>query len=280
MSGYTNYPEGDNYWGDQQQGNNQMSYNFDMSGATDFQPELDFQTFDHVQPQQQQQNTYAQGTQQPMYSSNPYLDPAGGNQGYSGEIYNPATMPSQSAPAFGTENTGTDFDDEPPLLEELGINPDHIIQKTLSVLNPFRETEVSILQDTDMAGPLVFCLAFGGFLLLSGKVHFSYIYGIGVLGCLAIYALLSLMAVDGTTFGAVVSVLGYCLLPMVGLSGVNVLISLQGLLGIVLTGLAIGWCSLSASKLFVTSLNMEHQQLLVAYPCALLYGVFALITIF
>ena len=33
-------------------------------------------------------------------------------------------------------------------------------------------------------------------------------------------------------------------------------------------------------QLFVTALEMKHQQLLVAYPCALLYGVFALITMF
>lgn len=91
---------------------------------------------------------------------------------------------------------GTDFDNEPPLLEELGINPNHIFQKvihqasplsiyiwfwtslnpplycilarfqTLSVLNPFRTTEQSMLQDADMAGPLVFCLTLGAFLLL------------------------------------------------------------------------------------------------------------------
>lgn len=45
-------------------------------------------------------------------------------------------------------------------------------------------------------------------------------------------------------------------------------------------GLCIVWCALSASKLFVTAYSMEHQQMLVAYPCALLYGVFALITVF
>ena len=33
------------------------------------------------------------------------------------------------------------FDDEPPLLEELGIHPDHILQKTLTVLNPWRSTD-------------------------------------------------------------------------------------------------------------------------------------------
>lgn len=61
----------------------------------------------------------------------------------------------------------------------------------------------------------------------SGKVTFSYIYGIGVLGCLAFYCLLSLMATTNVTLGAVISVLGYCLLPMVVLSGINVLITIQ-----------------------------------------------------
>lgn len=54
----------------------------------------------------------------------------------------------------------------------------------------------------------------------------------------------------------------------------------RGVFGILLTGLCILWCSASASKLFVTAYSMDHQQILIAYPCALLYGVFALITIF
>lgn len=58
-------------------------------------------------------------------------------------------------------------------------------------------------------------------------MHFNYIYGIGVLGCLSMWALLSLMSAEGVTIGTVVTVLGYCLLPMVGLSGVNVVFSLQ-----------------------------------------------------
>ena len=32
------------------------------------------------------------------------------------------------------------------------------------------------------------------------------------------------------------------------------------------------------SKLFVSALTMSDQQLLIAYPCALLYAVFALLT--
>lgn len=54
----------------------------------------------------------------------------------------------------------------------------------------------------------------------------------------------------------------------------------RGILGTILTSLAVVWCSLSASKLFVSALAMDHQQPLVAYPCALVYGVFALLTVF
>lgn len=48
----------------------------------------------------------------------------------------------------------------------------------------------------------------------------------------------------------------------------------------ILSAMCIIWCAMSASKLFVTAYAMDHQQILIAYPCALFYGVFALITIF
>lgn len=191
-------------------------------------------------------------------------------------------VPTMTPQASGASATAFDqgFEDEPPLLEELGINPYQIVEKTLSVLNPLRHTDATILQDTDLAGPVVFCISFGFILLLSGKVQFGYIYGIGVIGCVGMYFLLNMMSVGGVSLGVTISVLGYCLLPMVGLAGINLLLSLQDLLGTILTLLAVLWCSLSASKLFVTALNMQHQQPLVAYPCALVYGVFALLAVF
>ena len=51
----------------------------------------------------------------------------------------------------------------------------------------------------------------------------------------------------------------------------------RGMLGTILALAIILWCSYSSSKLFVSVLAMQSQQLLVAYPCALLYGVFALL---
>jgi len=263
MSGYIGQQD---YWNQNAQPpQGQDNINFEVP-VQDFGQELNFQSFETGAAA----SDNGQYPEQNIYGANPYLNPS--STGYSGSFYSPGPDQSFSTPG--------EFEDEPPLLEELGINPEFIVQKTLTVLNPFRTPDQAAVQDTDFAGPLVFCLGFGGFLLLSGKVHFSYIYGFGVLGCLLVWALLSLMSTQGVTFGTVVTVLGYCLLPMVMLSGVNVVFSLQGYVGVVLTAISILWCSLSASKLFVTALVMDHQQPLVLYPCALLYGVFALITIF
>ena len=51
---------------------------------------------------------------------------------------------------------------------ELGINFSHIASKGLTVMNPFSRMDSHIMDDTDLFGPVVFCLAFGMFLLISG----------------------------------------------------------------------------------------------------------------
>ena len=188
--------------------------------------------------------------------------------------------PNYYIPSATFSNDGEN--DDIPLLEELGINFDHIFKKTKSVLNPFTKPDLSILGDVDLAGPFVFCLAFAFSLLLLGKIHFGYVYGIVTLGTVAMYGLLNLMtSSDKLCSGLfVTSVLGYCLLPMVILSFASFLFKLKGLIGMVIAIVFIIWCSLSASKLFAASLAMIGQQLLVAYPCALFYGIFALLTIF
>ena len=61
----------------------------------------------------------------------------------------------------------------------------------------------------------------------SGKVHFGYIYGVGLMGCIGMYVVLSLMSSVAVSVGCVVSVLGYCLLPMVLLSCFSLIVSLQ-----------------------------------------------------
>lgn len=65
--------------------------------------------------------------------------------------------------AFGAEG----YEGEPPLLEELGVNFGHIQSKTLAVLNPFRRLEPHIMDDSDVAGPILFFFIFGTSLLVS-----------------------------------------------------------------------------------------------------------------
>ncbi|KAF8743992.1 hypothetical protein AX14_013394 [Amanita brunnescens Koide BX004] len=178
--------------------------------------------------------------------------------------------------AFGTGG----LEGEPPLLEELGINFGHIRVKSLTVLNPLQPVEERIMDDADLAGPIIFVFCFGTCLLLSGKSNFGYIYGVGLFGAASLYMLLNLMSEKGIDAYRVASVLGYCLLPMVGMSAVSVMIALDGMFGYFLSTIAILWCTYAASGIFVAVLRMSEQRLLVAYPVGLLYGCFALLSMF
>ncbi|KAI9569593.1 Yip1-domain-containing protein [Boletus coccyginus] len=193
-------------------------------------------------------------------------------QAYGGTIQQPGGWWT----AFGTGG----FEGEPPLLEELGINFSHIRVKSMTVLNPLQQVDEHIMDDADLAGPLLFFFLFGMLLLLSGKPQFGYIYGFGLLGSVSIYTLLNLMSDKGIDVYRVVSVLGYCLLPMVGVGSVSVVWTLDGLVGYLLSLLSIIWCTFSASGIFVAVLRMSEQRLLVAYPVGLLYGCFALLSVF
>ncbi|KAK6756107.1 hypothetical protein RB195_014474 [Necator americanus] len=195
---------------------------------------------------------------------------------YGGQMFIP-----NSGVVGSPSGDGEDYENEPPLLEELGINFSHIKEKTFAVLNPVGSASAEVIEDQDLAGPLVFCLLFGFALLLHGKMTFGYIYGIGGLGCVGMFALMNLMAGDKSiSFVCTASVLGYCLLPMALLSMITAVFSFKGFFVYSVSALAVTWCSSSSSKLFVIALSMHHQRLLVAYPCVLLYSVFALLAIF
>merc|ERR1712130_126299 len=213
--------------------------------------------------------------QQQGYSNQGYNDQFAQQNSYSGDMYTPG---ASAAPANDVYAGG--FEDEPPLLEELGINFDHIWQKTMAVMNPWKTTESSVVNEVDLTGPFVFCMALGAAMLMVGKVQFGYIYGIGAVGVVGMWLLLNLMAPKGAHLGVIASILGYCILPIVMLSVVNILVDLQGVLGTFASGGAVCWCALSASKLFSDGLEMKRQQVLVAYPCGILYAVFALLTVF
>jgi len=87
-------------------------------------------------------SSYATG--QPQMSQHGFLQPQ---------------LPPQAPPqaAMGAMS----FEDEPPLLEELGINVEHILRKAKMVLNPFTKYTADFADEADMSGPLLFCLLLG-----------------------------------------------------------------------------------------------------------------------
>jgi protein YIPF5/7 len=116
-----------------------------------------------------------------------------------------------------------------------------LIWQTLTVLNPIRSVDQHIMDDTDLAGPILFCLMFATFLLLvvscpitadhqGGKSHFGYVYGFILLGTISLHFILNLMSQIGVNFIRTASVLGYCLLPLVLISAVGVILSLESCL--------------------------------------------------
>lgn len=63
------------------------------------------------------------------------------------------------------EDNEADEDDDLPLLEELGVSPQNIKDKLISVLT-FHKVDKQILEDSDMAGPLLVLILFAATLIL------------------------------------------------------------------------------------------------------------------
>ncbi|UNI22838.1 hypothetical protein JDV02_008690 [Purpureocillium takamizusanense] len=266
-------------------------------------------------PQQASYSGYAGGGGAGVggFTSAPGFGGAGGaGAGVSGRMGEQGGLRTGWLAAFSTEG----YDTEPPLLEELGVNFGHIQMKTLAVLNPFKHIDQHLMDDSDLAGPILFFLLFGTFLLFSGKVHFGYIYGLALLGSTSLHMILSLMSPSDPhpgsaqsfhpqyndpssqahhdspqhqpgghfsatlTFPRSASVLGYCLLPLVATSLFGIVMPMDTPLGIVLTTAAIMWCTYSASGMFCAVGRMKGMRGLVAYPLALFYVGFGIMGIF
>ncbi|KAF4761363.1 hypothetical protein HAV15_007408 [Penicillium sp. str.  len=224
-------------------------------------------------------------------SQAPYGAGFGGAHNPSAQAY-PTGSGTGWLAAFGTEG----YDGEPPLLEELGVNFEHIRTKTLTVLNPFASIDNHLMDDSDLYGALLYIVLYGTFLLLSGKVFYGYIYGVAVFGTVALHLILSLMspaldtvptpnAADPTNYNPPPQtlhfrVLGYCFLPLVLTSLIGILIPMDTMFGYLLTIAAVGWCTYSSSGMFCAVARMSGMRGLVAYPLALFYVVFGIMGIF
>ena len=171
-------------------------------------------------------------------------------------------------------------EEEPPLLEELGINPQNIKNKIIGVIT-LKRIGKKFLEDSDMAGPLLIFLLFAFSSVLQYKINFGYIYGISVFGSILLFLLLNLMSKNsGILLYNTISVLGYCLIPIVLLSFIAVFMDMKNFVGGIFAFLAIVLASLNASRFFEIGLDMYSQRWIIFYPVALFYTCFVLVTIY
>ena len=178
------------------------------------------------------------------------------------------------------DNENDEDEEELPLLEELGINPQNIKNKIIGVIT-LKRIDKKFLEDSDMAGPLLIFLLFAFSLVLQYKINFGYIYGISLFGSVLIFLLLNLMCKNnGILLYNTISVLGYCLIPIVLLSFIAVFLDMKNIFGGILSLVGIILSSLNASRFFEIGLEMHSQRWLIFYPVALFYTCFVLVTIY
>mmetsp|Transcript_32884 Transcript_32884/g.48658 ORF Transcript_32884/g.48658 Transcript_32884/m.48658 type:complete len:377 (+) Transcript_32884:173-1303(+) len=222
--------------------------------------------------------------------------PMDANYSQQPSVIQPTTFIPKVAPAPSSGSARNqpydpnEFADEPPLLEELGINIEHIAVKMRNVVLPFerfggKNTDASIIKDADLAGPIALGLLLGAELLLTdGKLSFGYIYGFFLFGCVSMTFVLNFMSPqDAISFWTVTSILGYSLLPVNLLAAVKLLVVNLGnfiMFGRILALLTVLWCTVSSTRLMEQGCDMRNQRYLIAYPIALMYTAFVMITIF
>ncbi|XXG63015.1 hypothetical protein AAC387_Pa05g1289 [Persea americana] len=190
---------------------------------------------------------------------------------------------SFSSPVFASSAaSGVGFDDELPLLEELGINTRQIWRKTASIMNPFR-VNPNLHEDADLSGPFIFLMGFGLFQLLAGKLHFGIILGWVTVTALFLYVVFNMLAGRNGNLDLYrcLSLIGYCMLPIVVFSAVSLFLPQGGVAVFGMGAVFVLWSTRVCTRLLVelASCGEEHRGL-IAYACWLIYLLFSLLVIF
>ena len=272
---------------------------------TPIQPGSGFYPSNATQQQQQQQQPFLSGSMDSSAPTMSAVNPNSMNPGMTnadnGNASASSKMPSFSMfmPSAGMQQQGggvanndpydPSIEDEAPLLEELGINIQHMVLKTKAVVFPFSRLggdqidPAVICQDGDLPGPVALLLLLGGEMVMAGKLQFGYIYIYGLFGCLAMTLVVNLISpADAVSFWTVMSIMGYALLPVniLGLIKIFVmnLFNLQTL-GTILGALTILWSTMASTRLLELGCGLRDQRYLIMYPLLLFYSAFVMMTI-
>ncbi|XP_043815909.1 protein YIPF5 homolog isoform X1 [Manihot esculenta] len=213
----------------------------------------------------------ASNMQQRRVATAPFQPPRPSNSGIpfmSFEIGSATTAPYGAGPIGGgstLSSGGVNFEDEEPLLDELGIHPDQIWRKTKSILNPFR-VNPTFHKDSDLSGPIFLYLSLCLFQLLAGKIQFGVILGWIVVSSIFLYVVFNMLAGRNGNLDlhTCTSVLGYCLLPVVMLSAISLFLPQGGPVRFLIAGVFVIWATRACTNLMVAVADggEEHRGLI------------------
>ena len=199
------------------------------------------------------------------------------------DIGSVTTAATSSSTLYGGPISGnTSFEAEEPLLDELGIHPDQIRRKTLSILNPVR-VNAHPHRDSDLSGPVLYYVAFSLFQLLAGKIQFGVILGWIVICSMFLYVVFNMLAgrTGNLDLHRCASIVGYCILPVTVFSAVSLCLPAGGVVSFVMAGLFVLWSARVCTSLLVQSCpDCDEHGGLIAYACFLIYTLFAMLVVF
>lgn len=163
-------------------------------------------------------------------------------------------------------------DDNKPLLEELDIDLKDIYYKVRCVLMPMPSLGYNrqvVRDNPDFWGPLAVVLLFSMISIYGQFRVVSWIITIWIFGSLIIFLLARVLGGE-VSYGQVLGVIGYSLLPLIVIAPLLLFIGGLELLSIVIKLLGVFWAAYSAASLLVGD-EFKTKKPLLIYPIFLLY---------
>lgn len=165
-----------------------------------------------------------------------------------------------------------DQGDPKPLLEELDIDLKDIYYKVRCVLMPMPSLGYNrqvVRDNPDFWGPLAVVLLFSMISIYGQFKVVSWIITIWIAGSLIIFLLARVLGGE-VSYGQVLGVIGYSLLPLIVIAPLLLFIGGFELLSVVIKLVGVFWAAYSAASLLVGD-EFKTKKPLLIYPIFLLY---------
>eukprot|EP00300_Choanocystis_sp_HF-7_P010689 c1708_g1_i1.p1 GENE.c1708_g1_i1~~c1708_g1_i1.p1 ORF type:complete len:223 (-),score=40.75 c1708_g1_i1:13-681(-) len=188
----------------------------------------------------------------------------------------PLNMKSVSWFLSADQPTDDDVVDDPnvSLLEELDIDLWDIFFKIRCVILPFRFDRSILMTNPDFWGPFFVVLAYAFVSLWGNLVVLSWIMTFWFWGAAVIYVIARSLGGE-VSYGQVLGVLGYSLIPLVLMVALEPFLGLLGRWAFLVgRGFSVFWAAFSAGSLLVTTETLARRKSLLLYPLCLLFCYF------